>query len=91
MSEEVEKRDETILNLPSIEERLGALRPSRQLLEFYRRKTEELETEHDKLFTKIEGSKVFNLSSRCKYDFFCGRGYLFDIELVQKRIGLRTS
>ena len=55
MSQEVEIEDETILNLPSIEERLGALRPSRQLLEFYRRKTEELETEHDKLFNKIEG------------------------------------
>lgn len=55
MSQEVENEEETFLNLPSIEERLGALRPSRQLLEFYRRKTEELETEHDKLFSKIEG------------------------------------
>jgi len=62
MSQEVEIEDETILNLPSIEERLGALRPSRQLLEFYRRKTEELETEHDKLFNKIEGTgSLYNI------------------------------
>ena len=61
MSLEIENEEETILNLPSIEERLGALRPSRQLLEFYRRKTEELETEHDKLFNKIEGKdSAFN-------------------------------
>lgn len=32
-----DRDDEQIINLPSIEERLGALRPSRQLLEFYRR------------------------------------------------------
>lgn len=49
-----DRDEEHIINLPSIEERLGALRPSRQLLEFYRRKTDELEGEHDKLFTKID-------------------------------------
>ena len=46
--------DEIDENLPPVEERLAALRPSRQLLEFYRRKTDELEAEHDKLFGKIE-------------------------------------
>ena len=67
MSLEIENEEETILNLPSIEERLGALRPSRQLLEFYRRKTEELETEHDKLFNKIEGKgSAYNCILACR-------------------------
>ena len=48
--------DEIDLDLPPVEERLAALRPSRQLLEFYRRKTDELEAEHDK------GRIVFLLS-----------------------------
>jgi len=46
--------DDPAENLPPVEERLAALRPSRQLLEFYRRKTDELEAEHDALFGKIE-------------------------------------
>ena len=53
--------DEIDENLPPVEERLAALRPSRQLLEFYRRKTDELEAEHDKLFGKIE-----NYAKQCE-------------------------
>ena len=46
-------------NLPTVEERLASLRPSRQLLEFYRRKVEELEKEHDSLSVKLDSySKV---------------------------------
>ena len=40
-------------DLPTVEERLSALRPSRQLLEFYRTKVEDLESEHDSLSVKL--------------------------------------
>ena len=46
-------------SLPTVEERLASLRPSRQLLEFYRRKVDELESEHDSLSVKLDGySKI---------------------------------
>ena len=51
--------DEIDLDLPPVEERLAALRPSRQLLEFYRRKTDELEAEHDKVGIR------FNVKFKC--------------------------
>ena len=57
--------DEIDENLPPVEERLAALRPSRQLLEFYRRKTDELEAEHDKLFGKIENYAKQEILIKC--------------------------
>ncbi|CBY14516.1 unnamed protein product [Oikopleura dioica] len=40
--------------LPTVEERLAALRPSRQLLEFYRHKVEDLEIEYDTMSCKLD-------------------------------------
>nr|KAG5711308.1 hypothetical protein BaRGS_006005 [Batillaria attramentaria] len=44
--------------LPGINERLGYLRPSRELLEYYRKKIAEYDDEHDELVSKLEEYKV---------------------------------
>ncbi|KAK7101927.1 coiled-coil domain-containing protein 77-like [Littorina saxatilis] len=44
--------------LPGINERLGHLRPSRELLEYYRKKIAEYDDEHDELVSKLEEYKV---------------------------------
>ena len=43
--------------LPSINKRLAHLRPSRELLEFYRRKIAEFDTERDEMMAKLEQYK----------------------------------
>ncbi|XP_076468752.1 coiled-coil domain-containing protein 77-like [Babylonia areolata] len=45
-------------DLPGINERLGHLRPSRELLEYYRKKIAEYDDEHDELISKLEEYKV---------------------------------
>ncbi|KAL8611279.1 hypothetical protein ACOMHN_013710 [Nucella lapillus] len=45
-------------DLPGINERLGHLRPSRELLEYYRKKIAEYDDEHDELVSKLEEYKV---------------------------------
>ncbi|GFN77385.1 coiled-coil domain-containing protein 77 [Plakobranchus ocellatus] len=45
-------------DLPNINERLGHLRPSRELLEYYRKKIAEYDDEHDQLVCKLEEYKV---------------------------------
>ncbi|XP_041348679.1 coiled-coil domain-containing protein 77-like [Gigantopelta aegis] len=45
-------------DLPSINERLGHLRPSRELLEYYRKKIAEYDDEHDHLVSKIDEYRV---------------------------------
>ncbi|PVD24756.1 hypothetical protein C0Q70_15242 [Pomacea canaliculata] len=45
-------------DLPGINERLGCLRPSRELLEYYRKKIAEYDDEHDELVSKLEEYKV---------------------------------
>ena len=66
--------DEIDLDLPPVEERLAALRPSRQLLEFYRRKTDELEAEHDKVGDqendddKVEIEELWQIPSKAAGD-----------------------
>ncbi|XP_067683914.1 coiled-coil domain-containing protein 77-like [Haliotis asinina] len=45
-------------DLPSINERLGQLRPSRELLEYYRKKIAEYDDEHDQVVCKLEEYKV---------------------------------
>ncbi|XP_052779292.1 coiled-coil domain-containing protein 77-like [Mya arenaria] len=44
--------------LPNINERLGHLRPSRELLEYYRKKIAEYDEEHEGLVAKMEEYKV---------------------------------
>ncbi|CAL1542850.1 unnamed protein product [Lymnaea stagnalis] len=44
--------------LPNINERLGHLRPSRELLEYYRKKIAEYDDEHDQLVSKLEEYRV---------------------------------
>jgi len=65
LTEKMEQEENNFANviadqsLPTVEERLASLRPSRQLLEFYRRKVDELESEHDSLSVKLDGySKI---------------------------------
>lgn len=40
--------------LPTVNERLGYLRPSRELLEYYRKKIAEYDDEHEALASKLE-------------------------------------
>ena len=40
--------------LPTVNERLGHLRPSRELLEYYRRKIAEYDGEYDEMARKLE-------------------------------------
>lgn len=44
--------------LPNINERLGHLRPSRELLEYYRKKIAEYDEEHDHMVSKLEDYRV---------------------------------
>ena len=40
--------------IPPVHERLGHLRPSRELLEYYRKKVAQFDTEHEELLKKLE-------------------------------------
>lgn len=44
--------------LPSIQERLAHLRPSRELLEFYRQKIAQFDVEHEGLLQMLEKYRV---------------------------------
>lgn len=52
-----ESKDETDSPLPPISERLAYLRPSRELLEFYRQKVAQFDAEHDDLLQLLEKYK----------------------------------
>ena len=43
--------------IPTVNERLGHLRPSRELLEFYRRKIAEFDNEYESLLKKLHKYK----------------------------------
>nr|CAB3228703.1 coiled-coil domain-containing protein 77 [Phallusia mammillata] len=43
--------------IPSVNERLGQLRPSRELLEYYRKKVAEFDNEHDDMMKKLNNYK----------------------------------
>lgn len=49
--------DETEATLPSVNERLAQLRPSRELLEYYRLKIAEFDEEYDALTKRLEQYK----------------------------------
>lgn len=51
-SPEPEKRHES--PLPTVNERLGHLKPSRELLEYYRRKIAEYDGEYEEMVRKLE-------------------------------------
>ncbi|KAK3776770.1 hypothetical protein RRG08_058520 [Elysia crispata] len=55
---EEKKLDDSGADLPNINQRLGHLRPSRELLEYYRKKIAEYDDEHDQLVCKLEEYKV---------------------------------
>ena len=44
--------------IPSINERLGYLRPSRELLEYYRKKIAEYDGEHEDMLNRLENYKM---------------------------------
>ena len=44
-------------DIPTVNERLGHLRPSRELLEFYRRKIAEFDNEYESLLKKLHKYK----------------------------------
>jgi len=44
--------------IPSVNERLGQLRPSRELLEYYRKKVAEFDNEHDEMLKKLDDYRV---------------------------------
>lgn len=44
-------------SIPSITERLGQLRPSKELLDYYRRKIAEFDQEHDEMKSKLDAYK----------------------------------
>ncbi|XP_071960534.1 coiled-coil domain-containing protein 77-like [Antedon mediterranea] len=44
--------------LPTVNERLGYLRPSRELLEYYRRKIAEFDDEHEQMLNKLDEYKI---------------------------------
>jgi len=56
--EENEKNEKDNTELPTINERLGHLRPSRELLEYYRKKIAEYDDEHEQLVSKLEEYRV---------------------------------
>ena len=43
--------------IPSITERLGQLRPSKELLEYYRKKIAEFDNEHEQMVNKLDSYK----------------------------------
>lgn len=49
--------DEVSSPIPSIQERLSQLRPSRELLEYYRKKVAEFDDEHDEMAKRMEKFK----------------------------------
>ncbi|KAJ8302370.1 hypothetical protein KUTeg_021357 [Tegillarca granosa] len=51
-------QDDKSPELPNINERLGKLRPSRELLEYYRKKIAEYDEEHDQMVSKLEDYKI---------------------------------
>lgn len=53
-----DKKDGAESPLPGINERLGYLRPSRELLEYYRKKIAEYDEEHESLVSKLEEYRV---------------------------------
>lgn len=44
-------------SVPTVNERLGHLRPSRELLEFYRRKIAEFDNEYESLLKRLQKYK----------------------------------
>ncbi|XP_077979112.1 coiled-coil domain-containing protein 77-like [Glandiceps talaboti] len=46
------------IHIPSVNQRLGYLRPSRELLEYYRKKIAEFDGEHEEMINKLDNYKL---------------------------------
>ena len=55
--------------IPSVVERLGQLRPSKELLEYYRKKIGEFDDEHEQMVAKLEGYKCTYEEQVFKFHF----------------------
>lgn len=53
-----EEENDSEVKIPSVNERLGYLRPSRELLEYYRKKIAEFDEEHEVMLNKLEKYKM---------------------------------
>ena len=50
--------DDVAMDIPSVNKRLGQLRPSRELLEYYRKKIAEFDGEHEDMLCRLEQYKM---------------------------------
>ena len=53
--------------LPNVNERLAKLRPSKELLEYYRRKIAEFDNEHQEMLGKLEKYRCTYEEQVCNY------------------------
>ena len=61
--------DSLLEGLPTLNERLGQLRPSRELLEYYRQKIAEYDGEYEKLLKKLEKYKcTYEHVHKCEWE-----------------------
>ncbi|XP_071809909.1 coiled-coil domain-containing protein 77-like [Asterias amurensis] len=57
--DEINDEDEDVaMDIPSVNKRLGQLRPSRELLEYYRKKIAEFDGEHEDMLSRLEQYKM---------------------------------
>ncbi|XP_022082623.1 coiled-coil domain-containing protein 77-like isoform X2 [Acanthaster planci] len=56
--EEADDGEDVATAIPSVNERLGHLRPSRELLEYYRKKIAEFDGEHEDMLNRLEQYKM---------------------------------
>lgn len=64
--------------IPSVIERLGQLRPSKELLEYYRKKIAEFDDDQQEILAKLEGYKS-TYEEQVKNTFFL---HVFIIQLL---------
>ncbi|CAF0721823.1 unnamed protein product [Brachionus calyciflorus] len=57
MSKKISDTSKSATNIPTVNERLGYLRPSRELLEYYRKKIGEYDSEREELFKRLDKFK----------------------------------
>lgn len=62
---------------PTVNERLGHLKPSRELLEYYRRKIAEYDGEHEEMVKKLEQYKCTYEEQVSKQRGFASIAYIF--------------
>ena len=63
--------------LPNVDERLAKLRPSKELLEYYRRKISEFDNEHQEMIAKLEKYRCTYEDQVCVFVAWSGLGLLY--------------